>query len=346
MIKKPISYYINKQFRNKAENTSIYISREEENKKDDNIIGTNSNLDNAILEKIEKKLSKLSYEEKIIYLKEKINEIKSKNGNNSKLLFETISKLISIQATSGDLAFNKGDYNLSLEKYKECLQLNEPLPGSEWSKYPEWYNQRVTIFNSIASTYEKLNKKEQAIEYIKLSFNLEEKHDIKIENKNKYNDIIFTAGKQLILSGNYNEALKYLLKVEKNIYEEYSIEKIIKRSKIDEIFDKKFLKDNPDEYIYLLNLIYKCCIKQKDYDLGEKYYQRYEEMYYILSKLKKIKYPFKEVDDNSDIENSDKEKINDFDDEIKSKFYKKINDNILINNNKMIDKAEDEYQIA
>ena len=63
---------------------------------------------------------------------------------------------------------------MSLEKYKECLQLNEPLPGSEWSNYPEWFNQRINIFNSIASTYEKLNKKEQAIEYIKLSFNLEE----------------------------------------------------------------------------------------------------------------------------------------------------------------------------
>ena len=159
MIKKPISYYINKTS-NKKQETKITTIKEEENKKDDKITSiTNNNLELSLLEKIDKKLSKLSYEEKIIYLKEKINEIQIKNGNNSKLLFEVISRLINIHLISGDLAFNKGDYNLSLEKYKECLQLNEPLPGSEWSQYPEWFNQRINIFNSIASAYEKINKK-------------------------------------------------------------------------------------------------------------------------------------------------------------------------------------------
>ena len=342
MIKKPISYYINKE-PNKKQEKKITTRKEEENKKDDKI--NNNNLEFSLLEKIDKKISKLSFEEKNIYLKEKINEIQIKNGNNSKLLFDVISRLININLISGDLAFNKGDYNLSLEKYKECLQLNEPLPGSEWSKYPEWFNLRINIFNSIASTYEKLNKKEQAIEYIKLSFNLEDKNNINIENKNKSNDIIFMAGKQLILSGNYNEALKYLTKAEKNIYEEFCVEKILKRGKIDENYDKNFMNNNPDEYIYLLNLIYKCYIKKKDYDLGEKYYQRYEEMYNILNKIKKVKYPFKGIDDNSDSDINDELKINNNDKKTKSNFYKKINDNFLINNNRMIDKAEDEYHI-
>ena len=151
---------------------------------------------------------------------------------------------------------------LSLEKYKECLQLNEPLPGSEWSKYSEWFNQRISIFNSIAIIYNKLNKKEQAIEYIKLSSNLEQKYNLKVDYKSKYNDIFFLTGKQLILQGNYKDALKYLLKVEKNKSEEYSIDKILNRKKIDERFDKNFIEENPDEYIYLLNLIYQCCIKQ------------------------------------------------------------------------------------
>ena len=350
MIKKPISFYINKSKEKKVDKNIKNNTNIEEEKKDDNKNNTNNMIDNPdliFLQKIEKKLSKLSFEEKNIYLKEKINEIKEKNGNNSKLLFDVISKLISLQLTTGDLAFNKGDYNLSLEKYKECLQLNEPLPGSEWSNYPEWFSQRIIIFNSIASTYEKLNKKEQAIEYIKLSFNLEEKYKIKAEYKNKYNDIIFLAGKQLILLENYNEALKYLLKVEKNLYEEYNIEKIIKRGKIDENIDKNFIKDDPDEYIYLLNLIYKSFIKQKDYDLGEKFYQRYEEMYSILSRIKKIRYPFKGVDEDSDEEINLNEKIKENNDSFyKSKFYKKINDNLLIGKNKMIDKAEDEYAIS
>ena len=350
MIKKPISYYINKQKKNKLNKNLSNSFDNKEEKKEGNINNEqNKNNEQTFLEKIDKKLSKLSHQEKILYLKQKIYEIKSKNGNNSKLLFDTISKLISYQLISGDLSFNKGDYNLSLEKYKECLQLNEPLPGCEWSKYPEWFNQRILIFNSIASTYEKLNKKEQAIEYIKLSFNLEEKYNLKVEyNNSKYNGIIFLVGKQLILSGNYKEALKYLLKVEKNIYDEYNIEKIIKSEKIDENIDKNFIKDNPDEYIYLLNLIYKCFIRQKDYDLGEKYYQRYEEMYNILSKIKKIKYPFKGADENSDEEITYIEKIinnSNKDENIKLNFYKKINENFLINNGKMIDKAEDEFGI-
>ena len=346
---KPISYYINKAAKNKQDKNKSENDNAEEEKKnidtDDNT--KNNNIKITEIDKIDKKLSKLTYEQKIIYLKEKINEIKSKNGNSPKLLFDIVSKLISLQLTAGDLAFNKGDYNSSLEKYKECLQLNEPLPGSEWSKYSYWYEQRIIIYNSIASAYEKLNKKEQAIEYIKLSFNLQEKNNIEIENKTKFNDIIFLTGKQLILLGNYKEALKYLLKVEKNIYDEYNIEKIIKKGKIDENIDKKFLKLNPDEYIYLLNLIYKCCIKQKDYDLGENYYQRYEEMYSILSKIKKIKYPFKGIDEDSDEEMINiKEKINnDEENKSKSKFYKKINENILMNNNIMVDNAEDGYKV-
>ena len=298
MIKKPISYYLNKSKNKKEKSIPKNNKEKEENKvdnKNDNF--NNNNLDLIVLEKIDKKLSKLSYEEQVIYLKEKINEIKSNNGNKSKLLFDVISKLIVIQQREGDLAYNKGNYILSLEKYKECLQLNEPLPGSEWSKYSEWFNQRISIFNSIAIIYNKLNKKEQAIEYIKLSSNLEQKYNLKVDYKSKYNDIFFLTGKQLILQGNYKDALKYLLKVEKNKSEEYSIDKILNRKKIDERFDKNFIEENPDEYIYLLNLIYQCCIKQKDYDLGETYYHKYEEIYKILSKVKKIKYPFKGIND-------------------------------------------------
>ena len=334
MIKKPILYYINKSNKPKEKkNISIHNNKEEEENKIDNknIIQNNNNPDIILIEKINKKLSKLTYDNQIIYLKEKINEIKTKNGNNSKLLFDIISKLINIQLTQGDLAYNKGDYNLSLEKYKQCLQLNEPLPGSEWPNYMEWYSQRIIIFNSIATVYEKLNKREQAIEYIKLSFNLEDKYNIKSEYKNKFNDIIFLAGRQLLLLGNYKEALKYFFKVEKNIYEQYSIEKILKRKKIDENIDKNFIKDNPDEYIYLLNIIYRCCIKQSNYDLGDKYYQRYEEMYHILNKIKKIKYPFKEADDdNSDIEDIDIGH----------------DKNIFLINNKNIDKAEDDNKLS
>ena len=347
MIKKPVSYYINKANKNNQDKILVENSNNQEDRKHDTANNIqNNNIEITVLEKIDKKLSKYSYEEKIIYLKEKINEIKAKSGNNSRLLFDIISKLIALQLTTGDLAFNKGDYNDSLEKYKECLQLNEPLPASEWSKYPEWYGQRIIIYNSIASAYEKLNKKEQAIEYIKLSFNVQEKYNINTEFKSKYNDIIFLTGKQSILLGNYKEALKYLLKVEKNIYNEYNIEKILKKGKIDDNLDKKFLKDNPDEYIYLLNLIYKCYIKQKDYDLGEKFYQRYEEMYSILTKIKQIKYPFKGIDENSDEEIINfQEKINDEEKKSKSKFYKQINENILVNNNSMIDKAEDRFKI-
>ena len=344
MIKKPISYYLNKSKNKKEKSIPKNNKEKEENKvdnKNDNF--NNNNLDLIVLEKIDKKLSKLSYEEQVIYLKEKINEIKSNNGNKSKLLFDVISKLIVIQQREGDLAYNKGNYILSLEKYKECLQLNEPLPGSEWSKYSEWFNQRISIFNSIAIIYNKLNKKEQAIEYIKLSSNLEQKYNLKVDYKSKYNDIFFLTGKQLILQGNYKDALKYLLKVEKNKSEEYSIDKILNRKKIDERFDKNFIEENPDEYIYLLNLIYQCCIKQKDYDLGETYYHKYEEIYKILSKVKKIKYPFKGINDISDDELDINSKIKDINDYKLSDFHQRINDNFLVSNNEMIDKAENRY---
>ena len=344
MIKRPISYYLNKSPNKKNKSISKNI-KEEENKIDNKKNNLNDNIDVEILEKIDKKLSKLTPEEQIIYLKEKINEIKAKNGNKSKLLFNIISKLISIQITLGDIAYNKGNYNLSLEKYKQCLHLNEPLPGCEWTKYSEWFNQRIIIFNSIALSYEKLNKKEQAIEYIKLSFNLEEKNNIKTENQNKFNDIFFLAGKQLILLGNYKEAIKYLLKVENNIFEEYKIRKILKRKKIDEKYDKQFIENNPDEYIYVLYLIYRCCLKQNDYDLGEKYYHRYEEIYKILLKIKEIKYPFKGINDQSDDELENKEKNINIIEHIDSDYFQKINDNFLINSNRMIDKAENKFSI-
>ena len=86
---------------------------------------------------------------------------------------------------------------------------------------------RITIYNSIASNYERINKKEQAIEYIKLSTNLEDAFNIKAE----HNNIFYLTWKELILSEKYSEALKYLLKVEKDIYDEYTIEKILKRKK-------------------------------------------------------------------------------------------------------------------
>ena len=53
-----------------------------------------------------------------------------------------------------------------------------PIKGAasrEWMvQIPRMVKQRIIIFTSIASTCEKLNKNEQGIEYIKLSFNLEE----------------------------------------------------------------------------------------------------------------------------------------------------------------------------
>ena len=334
------SFYSEPNIKNKTFNTipnnNFNNSNQEETKTNTTNTEKRKKEIEAILSKIDKKLSSLSNKDKIIFLKSKINEFKYKYGNKSKLLFQTISKYLRVQLTIGDIFYNDGNYTKSLETYKDCLQISEPLPESDWLKYNEWVYLRITIYNSIATNYERINKREQAIEYMKLSSNLEETFNIKGEHKNKYNNICYITGKQLILSEKYSEALKYLLKVEKNMNDEYSIDKIFKREKIDIKMDKKFLQHSPDEYVNILNLISKCYVKLNDYNNGDKFYDKYEEMYEILSKVKKMKYPF--AGEHKDFNMSEINNINN--NSINTDYEESI-----LGNNLMVDKAEENNKL-
>ncbi len=167
------------------------------------------------IEKLDKKLQKLSKTEKISYLQREIENIQSKQGNRSEILFKLTQKYINLQKSNADILFINKKYEEALNIYKICLRHTEPLPGSEWTKYESWSKQRIALMNDIAITYEKLNKIEQAIEYIRLGINLEETCGNEGDYEWKYNGIFYSAGKQLMVLEQYEEALKYLVKVEK-----------------------------------------------------------------------------------------------------------------------------------
>ena len=238
---------------------SISLNLEETNKITNSLIPINTT--DQYLEKIEKKLQKLTKSEKILYLQREIERVQSKLGNRSEILLKITQQYINLQKSNADILFLNKKYEEALELYKSCLRQTEPLPGSEWSKYESWSKQRISLMNDIAITYEKLNKIEQAIEYIRLGINLEETCGNEGDYEWKYNGIFYSAGKQLMILEQYNEALKYLIKVEKKMYDELNIGKIIARNKIDRKLDRKFLYHNPSEYLNLLNLICKAYIK-------------------------------------------------------------------------------------
>ena len=262
---------------------SISLNLEETNKITNSLIPINTT--DQYLEKIEKKLQKLTKSEKILYLQREIERVQSKLGNRSEILLKITQQYINLQKSNADILFLNKKYEEALELYKSCLRQTEPLPGSEWSKYESWSKQRISLMNDIAITYEKLNKIEQAIEYIRLGINLEETCGNEGDYEWKYNGIFYSAGKQLMILEQYNEALKYLIKVEKKMYDELNIGKIIARNKIDRKLDRKFLYHNPSEYLNLLNLICKAYIKVGNYTKSDLYYERQGQINELLQRI-------------------------------------------------------------
>ena len=246
-------------------------------------------VEDNIIEKINKKCKTFSKEEQIIYLKGKIENIQTKFGNKSEILFKLYQKYIHLIKTNADLYFNENKFEEALKIYKECLKLTEPLPNSEWTNYSSWCTTRVSIMNDIAITYEKLNKVEKAIEYIRLGINLEETYGNEGYYDAKYNNIFYSAGKQLMILEQYEEAIKYLTKVESKMYSNYKINKIIARKRIDKRIDREFLLNNPNEYIELLNLICKAYIKIGNYTKSDIYYERQNELIQLLEKSKTLR---------------------------------------------------------
>lgn len=242
----------------------------------------------TILSKIEAKLPKLPKSEQSFFLKSQIDQLQSKFGNNYPLLFPLTEKYINIQKQKAEEFFESNEYEESLKIYKTCLRLTEPLPGSDWTKLPSWSKIRIHLMNNIAILYQKLNKIEQAIEYTRLGINLEDTYGHQGEYDARYNNIFFSAGNQLMILEQYEEALKYLLKVENKIYDQYQVGKIIQRKKIDKKIDKNFLMDNPTQYLQLLNLICKAYIKIGNYSRSDVYYERQSELTAILQKDKII----------------------------------------------------------
>ena len=290
-------------------------------------------IEDNIIEKIDKKCKTFSKDEQIIYLKGKIENIQTKYGNKSEILFKLYQKYIHLLKTNADEYFNENKFEEALKIYKECLKLTEPLPNSEWTNYSSWCSTRVSIMNDIAITYEKMNKVEKAIEYIRLGINLEETYKNEGNYDAKYNNIFYSAGKQLMILEQYEEAIKYLTKVESKMYSNYKINKIIARKRIDKRIDREFLLNNPNEYIELLNLICKAYIKIGNYTKSDIYYERQSELTQLLEKSKTLR--------------TNRNFLNNF--SAKKKTLKTENSNLIKkiinfkdnNENKKIDKAED-----
>ena len=239
-----------------------------------------------LLSKIENKLAKLPKNDQPIYLKSQIDQFQSQYGNTYPLLFPLTEKYINLLKQSADEFYSLNKYDESLTIYKNCLKLTEPLPGSDWTKLQSWSKIRISLMNNIALLYQKLNKIEQAVEYIRLGINLEDTYGHKGDYDSRYNNIFFSAGNQLMLLEQYDEALKYLLKVENKIYDQFQVGAIIRRQKIDKNIDKDFLSNNPSQYVQLLNLICKAYIKLGNYTKSDVYYQRQSELSAILQKDK------------------------------------------------------------
>lgn len=236
-----------------------------------------------INKKIQKYISKGQRDKIFNYLKSSLDNARLTFASNSEILFSITDKLIFFYKNKAEELLDQQEYSQCLEVLLTCYKLSEPLPGSNWTKYELWYKLRIDIMKNIANSYQKLDKIDKSIEFLRLAINLEDSKNIVDTDQYKYDELYYLIGNHLFIVEKFNEAIKYLCKLELLYCKKYSINDVLKTKKI----NKDFLKGEICErYLSLLNIIASSFTKLGRYDESEKFYEKRINLINILQSFK------------------------------------------------------------